>query len=100
MMFKRLKIFTLVLFSGLILSGETRAEDLSLPHSTPEDIMPKKLTDMQEYVTKHEGTEPAFNNEYWNNHEEGIYVDIHSGEALFSSTDKFDSGTGWPSFTK
>ena len=51
-------------------------------------------------MTQEEGTEPAFKNEYWNNKEEGLYVDIVSGEPLFSSSDKFDSGTGWPSFTK
>ncbi len=60
----------------------------------------KKLTSMQYEVTQENGTEPAFQNEYWNNEREGIYVDIVSGEPLFSSTDKFDSGTGWPSFTK
>ncbi len=57
------------------------------------------LTDLQKYVIKG-GTEPAFKNEYWDNHKEGIYVDAVSGEPLFSSTDKYDSGTGWPSFTK
>jgi len=60
----------------------------------------KNLTDLQEYVTQHDGTEPAFDNEYWDNKEEGIYVDVTTGEPLFSSIDKFDSGTGWPSFTK
>ena len=60
----------------------------------------KKLTPTQYQVTQHEGTEPAFRNEYWNNHEAGIYVDVVSGEPLFSSLDKYDSGTGWPSFTK
>ncbi len=60
----------------------------------------KKLTPMQYKVTQEEGTEPAFNNEYANNKKEGIYVDIVSGEPLFSSLDKYDSGTGWPSFTK
>ena len=58
------------------------------------------LTPVQYKVTQENGTEPAFNNQYWDNHNEGIYVDIVSGEALFSSTDKYESGTGWPSFTK
>ena len=60
----------------------------------------KKLTPLQYEVTQNDGTEPAFKNEYWNNHEPGIYVDVVSGEPLFSSLDKFDSGTGWPSFTR
>jgi peptide methionine sulfoxide reductase msrA/msrB len=60
----------------------------------------RKLTPMQYDVTQACGTEPAFNNAYWNDHSEGIYVDVISGEPLFSSTDKFDSGTGWPSFIK
>ena len=60
----------------------------------------KKLTPLQYNVTQNEGTEPPFQNEYWNNHQPGIYVDVVSGEPLFSSLDKYDSGTGWPSFTK
>lgn len=60
----------------------------------------KKLTPQQYEVTQNEGTEPAFRNEYWNNKKEGIYVDIVSGEPLFHSKDKYDSGTGWPSFIK
>jgi len=60
----------------------------------------RKLTPMQYQVTQKEGTEPAFKNEYWDNKKPGIYVDIVSGEPLFISTDKYDSGTGWPSFTK
>lgn len=59
-----------------------------------------KLTATQYKVTQENGTELAFHNEYWNNHREGIYVDIVSGEPLFSSLDKFDSGCGWPSFSK
>ena len=60
----------------------------------------KTLTDLQKYVTQHDGTEPPFENEFWDHKEEGIYVDVVSGEPLFSSKDKFDSGSGWPSFTK
>ena len=65
-----------------------------------EAALRKELTPMQFKVTQEEGTEPAFKNEYWDNHKEGIYVDVVSGEPLFSSLDKFESGTGWPSFTK
>ena len=60
----------------------------------------KTLSPVQYQVTQHEATERAFQNEYWDNHEAGIYVDVVSGEPLFSSLDKFESGTGWPSFTK
>lgn len=66
---------------------------------TQEDLR-KRLTPLQFKVTQEDGTEAAFDNEYWDNKKEGIYVDIVSGEPLFSSIDKFDSGTGWPSFTK
>jgi peptide methionine sulfoxide reductase msrA/msrB len=65
-----------------------------------DDDLRKKLTPLQYDVTQNDATEPPFRNEYWNNHEPGIYVDVVSGEPLFSSLDKFDSGTGWPSFTR
>ncbi len=60
----------------------------------------QKLTPMQFNVTQHAATEPAFRNEFWDNHKPGIYVDIVSGQPLFSSLDKFDSGCGWPSFSR
>ncbi len=67
----------------------------------PSDVdLKAKLTPLQYDVTQHESTEPPFKNEFWNNHADGIYVDVVSGEPLFSSLDKYDSGTGWPSFTK
>jgi methionine-R-sulfoxide reductase len=65
-----------------------------------EQSLRKKLTPLQYEVTQRDHTEPAFDNEYWNQKKEGIYVDIVSGEPLFSSQDKYDSGTGWPSFTR
>ena len=63
-----------------------------------DEELKQRLTPQQYEVTQHEATEPPFRNEFWDNHEPGIYVDVVSGEPLFSSTDKFDSGTGWPSF--
>ena len=66
----------------------------------PKEELAKKLTPLQFKVTQQEGTERAFSNEYWENHAPGIYVDVVSGEPLFSSLDKFDSGSGWPSFTR
>jgi peptide methionine sulfoxide reductase msrA/msrB len=65
-----------------------------------DEILKQKLTPLQYKVTQQDGTEPPFNNEYWDNKKQGIYVDIVSGEPLFSSLDKYDSKTGWPSFTK
>lgn len=70
-------------------------------YTKPSDAeLQQRLTREQYRVTQHEATEPAFRNEYWDNKRPGIYVDIVSGEPLFSSLDKYDSGTGWPSFTK
>ncbi len=70
-------------------------------YTIPDDAtLQQKLTPMQYKITRRDGTEPPFRNEFWDHHEAGIYVDVVSGEPLFSSTDKFDSGTGWPSFTR
>ncbi len=78
----------------------TAAADKTM-YTIPDDAqLREQLTPMQYKVTRKEGTEPPFNNAYWDNHAPGIYVDIVSGEPLFSSTDKFESGTGWPSFTR
>ena len=65
-----------------------------------DEELKKRLTPMEYNVTQHADTEPAFRNKYWDNHKPGIYVDVVSGEPLFSSLDKFDSGCGWPSFSK
>jgi len=70
-------------------------------YKKPSDAeLQKKLDKMQYEVTQRDATEPAFRNRFWDNHEQGLYVDVASGEPLFSSLDKFDSGTGWPSFSK
>ena len=76
---------------------ETKMEPDTVP--TDQELR-DRLTPLQYRVTREDGTEPPFNNTYWNNKEQGIYVDIISGKALFSSTDKYKSGTGWPSFTQ
>ncbi len=80
---------------------ERGENDVPREYSRPDDATVKgSLSDLQYRVTQQCGTEPPFMNQYWNNHREGIYVDVVTGEPLFSSLDKFDSGTGWPSFTK
>jgi methionine-R-sulfoxide reductase len=81
------------------LTQATEAKKMTYKKPSDGDLK-KKLTPEQYYVTQKAGTESPFHNEYWDNHEAGIYVDIVSGEPLFSSLDKFESGTGWPSFTK
>jgi methionine-R-sulfoxide reductase len=88
---------TLIALSGaLILLATAMAQT----NDSKDADLRKRLTPEQYRVTKQNGTEPPFRNEYWDNKKPGIYVDRISGEALFSSLDKFDSGTGWPSFTK
>src|SRR6266699_635267 len=74
--------------------------DMTTYAKPSDEELKKRLTPQQYQVTQREGTEPAFRNEYWDNHRPGIYVDVVSGEPLFSSLDKFESGTGWPSFTR
>ena len=69
-------------------------------HKPSPAVLKKALTPEQYQITQEEGTEPAFKNAYWHNKQPGIYVDVVSGEPLFSSLDKYDSGTGWPSFTR
>jgi methionine-R-sulfoxide reductase len=85
-------ILTLTIFISFSAMGEKE-----MPNR---EQLKKQLTPIQYKVTQEDGTEPPFENAYWDNKEEGIYVDIVSGEPLFSSKDKYDSGTGWPSFSK
>jgi len=83
-------------------SGEALTAQSALEEEEDQKMeeLRNRLTAMQFAVTQKDATEPPFNNEYWDQKEEGLYVDIVSGEPLFSSTDKYDSGSGWPSFTR
>jgi len=97
---------TLVVIVGSILFGYAQTQKKEAEKMNPTKEVPaeaelrSKLTKDQYHVTRECGTETPFHNAYWDNHRAGIYVDIITGEPLFSSLDKFDSGTGWPSFTK
>src|SRR5262245_15978 len=94
--FALLAVFFLATAAGADVKG-----DRFVDYKKPTDKgLAARLTPLQYEVTQREGTERAFSNEYWNNKKPGIYVDVVSGEPLFSSLDKYDSGTGWPSFTK
>jgi methionine-R-sulfoxide reductase len=108
-------IFTLILLSVSLVGIKSNAEQTAgttmqtenspnksgQHYSKPaDDVLRQKLNAVQYKVTQEEGTEPPFKNEYWDEHRAGIYVDVVSGEPLFSSLDKYDSGTGWPSFSK
>jgi len=85
---------------GLAATAASKGDAVQVGNKPNEAELRKKLTPEQYAVTQECGTEPAFRNAYWDNHEPGLYVDVVSGEPLFSSTDKFDSGSGWPSFTR
>lgn len=98
-MVRKMIITALVVFSFVaVQAGAGSIEGAYKKPSKAE--LKKRLTPIQYNVTQEEGTERPFQNEYWNNHRAGIYVDIVSGETLFSSIDKYESGTGWPSFTR
>jgi methionine-R-sulfoxide reductase len=98
-MFLGALLLSVIAFAPLNLESQATEKKVGETNMTKAELK-KKLTPMQYEVTQENGTEPAFKNEYWNNERAGIYVDIVSGEPLFSSLDKFESGTGWPSFTR
>jgi methionine-R-sulfoxide reductase len=91
---------SIVVAGFVFLSRGQEQKPSASPKSAADAELRTRLTPLQYYVTRQSGTEPAFQNEYWNNHRAGIYVDVISGDALFTSFDKYESGTGWPSFTK
>ena len=93
--------FIVVAFAALALAGLAWRASSQTPAAKPTDAeLRQRLSPEQYKVTQQDGTEPPFRNAYWDNHAAGIYVDVVSGEPLFSSLDKYDSGTGWPSFTR
>lgn len=95
-------ILALITFSMLIALGcqNTNGQDAKRKLSKPVAEWKKTLTSNQYHIMVESGTEPPYHNEYWDNHEKGVYVSAATGEVLFSSDDKFESGTGWPSFVK
>jgi methionine-R-sulfoxide reductase len=102
-----MRAYSLALFFGFVLSaGPSAAQtpakgfDAATFHKPSDAELRRSLSPLQYQVTQQEATEPPFENTFWNNHAPGIYVDVVSGEPLFSSLDKYDSGTGWPSFSR
>ncbi len=94
-------LVVLLSFAALALGVGTAVETEPMPSGTqPADDLRESLTPLQYHVTQECGTEPPFRNAYWDEHQDGIYVDVVSGQPLFTSADKFDSGSGWPSFTR
>ena len=93
---------SLLAVAGLVLVGAVFLRPAAAPEAAPVDMsdaaLKERLTRMQYYVTQKDGTEPPYANEYWNNTEPGLYVDVVDGTPLFASTTKYKSGTGWPSF--
>lgn len=94
-MSKAIFLLSFMILSTSVLGGPVKKQPMP-----PKEKLKKMLTPEQYKVTQEEGTEAPFSNAYWDHHEEGIYVDVITNEPLFSSHDKYDSGTGWPSFTK
>ena len=92
--------FLMLVFVVLSMEIQAHAEGTMKDQDALKSDLKSRLTPEQYNVTQENGTEPPFRNAYWNEHREGLYVDVVTGKVLFSSNDKFDSGTGWPSFTR
>lgn len=107
MKIRHIKLLSLAIIGSATLASAAavamdmdKEDTVSMTQGTKKQLSTDHLTPLQKKVTLKGGTEPPFKNEYWDNHQEGIYVDVIDGTPLYSSIDKFESGTGWPSFTK